>query len=381
MSTTTNSAETAAVRDADTEQAVLEAPPGLLLQGLDTVQCCYYLAPQGSGAIDTEKLLAQREGLRLAEVSEAAPVLLGNREFLLAPRGSRAGYPFILNDADFRIEFGPRNKPSFVVTFRSEALWRDSAPLLHRIFLDWAASAGYHSVKPETLTRVDFCFDYHLRAIDFDEDSFVTLSSKDSQHRESGQIQTFTFGRSDVVLRVYDKVAEIQQQSGKVWLFDLWGQEENVWRIEWQVRKGILRRFGITTLQDLQDRPKPLLQYLATTHDTLRIPTGDSNRSRWPLHPLWADLQAQIEQLSSLGTPGPVDRPRVLAYRMIQMAVAVQGYFKRMAAIRAIQTDRAMVDQDEALRVLRGELCRLNDPLGWKVDVGKRIKEIELGAW
>jgi hypothetical protein len=52
--------------------------------------------------------------------------------------------------------------------------------------------------------------------LDFDEDSFVSLLEKDAKHREHGRPQTFTLGRGDVVLRVYDKVAEVRQQSDKV---------------------------------------------------------------------------------------------------------------------------------------------------------------------
>ena len=70
---------------------------------------------------------------------------------------------------------------------------------------------------------MDFTFDYLLPSVDFDEDSVVSLSGKDAQYRENGRLQTLTFGKSDVVLRIYDKVAEIEQQSDKVWLFQLCG--------------------------------------------------------------------------------------------------------------------------------------------------------------
>ena len=142
---------------------------------------------------------------------------------------------------------------------------------------------------------MDFTFDYHLPALDFTEDHFVSLSAKDSRYREDGKLQTLAFGKGDVVLRFYDKIAEIEQQSEKVWLFDLWGRNTDVWRIEWQIRKNVLRRFGIRTFADLDDGQGDLLRYLAHEHDTVRVPASDSNRSRWPLHPLWVDLQAQIE--------------------------------------------------------------------------------------
>ncbi len=63
----------------------------------------------------------------------------------------------------------------------------------------------------------------------------------------------------------------------------------------------ILKRFGIITFENLKDQQGDLLRYLATEHDTLRLPNGDSNPSRWPLHPLWVNLQSQIEKLNHLG--------------------------------------------------------------------------------
>ncbi len=226
--------------------------------------------------------------------------MLGNSEFLLHPYGSSSGYPIILSNRDFKVEMGEFNKPNFFVTFTSEGLWRESAYSLHQKFLTWADTAGYGQYIDESLSRVDFCFDYALTGMDFDEDCFVSYSKKDSKHRENGTVQTYTLGKGDIVLRVYDKVAEIRQESGKVWLYTLWGQESDVWRIEWQVRKPILKGFGIRTFEQLQERQGNLLDYLAHEHDTLRERNEDSNRSRWPLHPLWRHLQEQIANLYSL---------------------------------------------------------------------------------
>lgn len=83
------------------------------------------------------------------------------------------------------------------------------------------------------MTRVDFTFDYYLPEIDFTEDHFVSRSTKDRKYRENKVTQTYQFGQSDVMLRVYDKIAEIRQKSEKVWFYELWGMKEDVWRIEW----------------------------------------------------------------------------------------------------------------------------------------------------
>ncbi len=74
---------------------------------------------------------------------------------------------------------------------------------------------GFVPARKEGLSRCDFAFDFHLEDIDFDEDSFVTAADKDSQHRKHGKVQTFTFGRDEVVLRVYNKSDEIKEASGK----------------------------------------------------------------------------------------------------------------------------------------------------------------------
>ncbi len=357
--------------------------PKLLLHGVDTLQCSYYLRPRGHGQIDFVHLTTERERLRLARRQDRVPkpIKLGNLEFMLAPSGSANGYPLVLRNADFQIEMGEFVNPPFFVTFRSEALWRESAFGVHQKFLEWAASLDYFPHQDETIARVDFSFDFDLPRVDFDENAFVSLSSKDSQYRENGRVQTFTFGKSNVVLRVYDKVAEISQQSDKVWFYELWGQSENVWRVEWQVRKSILRRFGITTFADLQDQSGDILRYLATEHDSLRLPNGDSNRSRWPLHPLWESLQACIRNIDGLGVYRVVDAGAALRERKMRIAISVYGYLKRLAAIERIQGKSDSISIEKAFRDLELKVRQVHDPLCWMIDVDRRVKEIELGQW
>lgn len=209
----------------------------------------------------------------------------------------------------------------------------------------------------------------------------MSQSNKDSQHRDHGTVQTFTFGKGDVVLRVYDKVAEIKQQSAKVWFYELWGQEEHVWRIEWQVRKSMLRNYWIRTFADLQEYQGLLLRFLAMYHDTLRMRTEDSNRSRWPLHPHWVDLQQRITELHTPETKQVDGKELVLDERLIRLTISIYGYLKRMAAVSCVKEGHPMMSEEEAFGLLGGRLQRLFDPLSWKADVQKRMKAIELGEW
>ena len=352
-----------------------------LLDGFDTIQCAYFLTSENGGQIDFDQLAKEREYIRASKRKEPVTVKLGSEEFLLEGHGSGSGYPFIMSNRSFKIEFGEFNNPNFFVTFPSHALWADSAFVLHERFLEWAESVKYFPHRSENLSRVDFCFDYLLPELDFDESNFLSRSTKDSKYRENGKLQSLTFGRDRIVMRFYDKVAEIKQQSAKVWFFDLWKREEDVWRIEWQVRKDALKDFRIRCFDDLETRKGDLLSYLADEHDSLRIKTGDSNPSRWPLHPLWENLQGRIQEFGRSGADSIEGMEAVLEERLIRMAISVYGYMKRVAAIKSVREQVESVPLSEALGVITERIVSLHEPFSWELDVHRRVQEIRLGRW
>ncbi len=350
-----------------------------LLSGLDTVQAAYYLRPSLGGTFSFESLSLTKERARADKARVGVPVEIGGWRFSLRQYGSSSGYPLVLDHPHFTIECGEFNSPAFFVTFRSQALWEHGAKALHEVFLTWAGSVDLLVIRPESLSRVDFTFDYWLSAVDFNADHVVSQSSKESQYREDGRLQTLNFGKSDVVLRIYDKIAEIAQQSDKVWFFELWGVREGVWRIEWQVRKDVLRRFGIRTFQDLFDGQADVLRYLASEHDSLRVPTSDSNRSRWPLHPLWQDLLALIETFQCQGVHREIDPQAALNAQLARIAISVYGYQKRVAAILSLQDGRDFVTFGHATSRMHELIEQLYDPLSWQLDVAEKREQTRLG--
>ena len=356
-------------------------PFQLLLSGHDTIECAYYLAPEPGSRLDYERLAAEKEALRQSKSRQPKAIQLGSEEFLLAGHGTQSGYPFLLENDAFSIQLGEFNRPSCFVTFRSIALWHHGAQALHERFLAWADSVGLRAYQSERLSRVDFTFDYHLPIIDFDQDSFVTQFAKDNRHRKNGTVQGFRFGEGDLLLRVYDKCAEIQEKSAKTWFYALWGRDDAVWRIEWQVRKLWLRQLGILTFEDLAERQGDLLRLLVNDHTTLRIQSGDSNRSRWPLHPLWQDVQAHVGKLAGLGVVRELDLPGLLDERLMRMATSIYGYLKRIAAIQCLKTNLPMVTHRQAQLQLSLLLSQLHDRLTWETDVKRRVTEMRLGEW
>ena len=164
----------------------------------------------------------------------------------------------------------------------------------------------------------------------------------------------------------------------------MWGVEQDVWRIEWQVRKGSLRSCGIQTFTDLQQRQGKLLQLLVNEHTTLRIKEDDSNRSRWALHPLWQDLieqVAKIEILEGLDTLNDLDMNALLEERKMRIAISVYGYLKRMAAIQCLQHGKDKISVTEAQALLSMVVRHVHNPLSWSCDVEERVTEMRLGKW
>ena len=351
----------------------------LLLSGLDTVECAYYLRSGDVSNLDFDALRVQREAMRQSKHPDSGVVNLSGVDFFLSPNGSKSGYPFIISNPDYSIQFGEFNDPSFFVKFTSYALWHKGAKALHEQFTQWAGSLGFVSVRNEGLSRCDFAFDFLLESIDFDEDSFVTAADKDSQHRKHGKVQTFTFGRDEIVLRVYNKSDEIKEASGKVWLHPLWqGQTENVWRVEWQVRKETLKRFGLRTFQDLFDGNGDLLRYLVSEHTSLRVKTEDSNRSRWPLHPLWSMLADKIDTLPAQGVYREIDPRMMLDETLMRMAISMEGYLKKVAAIECLKEGRPMISQGQTIDRLIPLLEKVHNGLTWRGDVQRRMDQLRL---
>ena len=354
----------------------------LLLSGLDTVECAYFWRPGGDCLLNFTALAQMKESKKAAKQREPSCVQVGSKEFLLSPNGTASGYPFMMSNPDMSVQFGEFNNPGFFITYRSAALWHKGASALYKDSLEWANGLRLATAQSESLSRVDFAFDFHLPHQDFDSDNFVTVASLDSQHRKDRKAQTYTFGKGDIVLRVYNKSAEIESSSKKTWFYPLWGGvEEDVWRVEFQVRKEVLRRFGIRTFADLNDSAGDVLRFLVTEHTTLRIKGDDSNRSRWALHPLWLMLQEHVATLNTQGVVRVIDAQEAANERLMRLAISLEGYVKRIASLECVRSGANMMSHEQALQSVNGWLKLAHDPLSWFSDVQKRIDQTRLGQW
>ena len=94
--------------------------------------------------------------------------------------------------------------------------------------------------------------------------------------------------------RIYDKTRELDGK-GDDWWHDIWGtrydSERPVIRVEFEFSRTGLREFYIDTPDDAFAQLGALWAYATGTWLSLRAPTNDDTRSRWPVAPRWHAVQ------------------------------------------------------------------------------------------
>ncbi|HUY97271.1 MAG TPA: helix-turn-helix domain-containing protein [Verrucomicrobiae bacterium] len=160
--------------------------------------------------------------------------------------------------------------------------------------------------------------------------AFVTVDPA-SVHHKGVQCSGFTFGKGAITAKVYDKSTECRLR-GETWLATEWTARTGdgpVWRVEFAFRRAALRELGIQTPHEAVERRQDLWTY-GLDWLTLRVPTRDATRARWPEAPEW-----QVLRTARLGVAGePLVRE---AARGADLGRLVQGlvvYATSVAATR-----------------------------------------------
>ena len=361
-------------------QKSIQPEPRFLLKGIDSLYVGY--SPNfACSELRFEDL--EREKAWLLDDPSRRRRLIQLGDLMLAMSPSRAyPYRYVLRNRDLTMKLAPKMYPGCYVEFSSEALWREGAEALHHKISRWMALINASQIRPATISRIDVSFDYHWPNADLRQDHFTSRAKKDSLWRKDNKAETFSFGTSNIVIRIYNKSAEIEQQSQKTWFYDLWGVKDHVWRIEFQLRKNILKDSGIQIMSQIKGPLRALIFKIAENHTTLRIPNADSNRSRWPLHPLWIDLLKQIENMDSSLGPRPFNGASALEYRRDKSLSSIAGNLKALAAIESMLTNGCKpLSIEETLELLEEYTKAEIHDVNWEEGVKDRIEKYEVGQW
>jgi hypothetical protein len=321
------------------------------------------------------------------EMHEGFPTSLVFNEAVLhmAPNGAGQGqWPWMLKTKDITLYVSGGHWNGIAsVRFSSQYLWscRCLLDALKEVqtFLD-AFFKGEIYVQ---VSSVDLCVDVagwaDVERLDRSR-NFVARSRKRGVHEESewrGDLKSreyalglhrtgFDFSRdkkasSALSCRIYDKSREIEK-SGKDWFADLWrahGWSEDdgpVWRVEFSFKREALHElqqenadqevvfWGVEDAYELPLRLAVLWAYAAgqvnggpdgLPDGWLRcvLSNGDTNRSRWPTHPVWQLIQGAF--LDPMEVPpqfGKIVRKRWEDHNIAKGIEAVIGYLSSLAA-------------------------------------------------
>jgi hypothetical protein len=141
--------------------------------------------------------------------------------------------------------------------------------------------------------------------------NFVTYSNRRTLYEVDDEMSGLVFGkrRGALLGRIYDKSRECEEK-GHDWWPDVWGAAydpaRKVMRVEFEFSRAGLRDFDVDTPTQALAKASALWAYATCSWLSLRTPTDDETRSRWPIDDRWKAIQGS----SLAGGCAPAERIR-----------------------------------------------------------------------
>lgn len=310
-----------------------------------------------------------------AEQMAEARVTYNDVTFNVAASGGTGGYAY-------RIDTGPMGATWFIKKPNAKDHWGirvsfKSRPLallgLEKVRADFEATCLKLGLRVPlggvSIGRVDFAVDVLISRFELEPTDFVVHARTNRRSHSdlaemttngpSGRYTSVTFGKMpgrQVI--VYDKFEEVLKRNKFEWPM-IWNSElsrlglplldmsdrsnSTIWRIELRLGKKALRdRRNIRGWASLYNELQNEMDQLAEDV-TLRRTSEDSNRSRWPLHPLWRVLKDAVSN-------GLFDHTESVAYEEVQEADLLQKRSEFIRTIAAHAVTLAVLERNEAGR-------------------------------
>lgn len=252
---------------------------------------------------------------RAGEAESPVEVSFGGELFHIWIGGSQ-GKKWVIENDDLQIHFGsPKQQWPVTVRYLSGGLWEygfdEMKQRVVAMLLREQLPIGDDGVwdSPDTwqrCSRADYAFDFYspefsreMQTRRLREKMVLPSGVKAGAIGTSLRDETITMGmnRAGLVIQVYDKGKEIDDMSGKTWMYKVWEREgylppedkkgKDLWRVEIRFGKEFLKGRGILNFDQIQKGIRELLNEAIFSR---RLIEQNSNVSReyWPLHPLWA---------------------------------------------------------------------------------------------
>jgi len=270
----------------------------LLACGVDTLDIGFYVY-WGSG---WNLLKHKYDVLKANAPTEGTLIFLSLlRLYLILPGGKAPNYRYHLQFPDYHAFLAISQKvkstsPNVYVSVSSETLWsKDIEDIVSFIGQDLEALGA--QVMSHKVSRIDICADYWLMealSLDFLREHRVGRSNDSYQYMNGEELEIFYAGGqlSPLKVRIYNKEKEIKDKESEQRWLEIWGRNsaENVWRVEFQARRLLLKQFHIDTVTDLKTKLFALWDYFTKEWFSLRLPDNE-NPTRRSIHPWWSDVE------------------------------------------------------------------------------------------
>lgn len=294
--------------------------------------------------------------------------LPSGRICIFRPGGKGENYRFHLQFEAYNVFIGkaarPGSSPNVYLSIAAKTLWLKGT----KTALAWIAedlkAIGGGSIRLVKVSRVDLCADFLIPgglSHEFIFSHKVTRNDKGKLFLHKNEMETYYAAdpKSPIQLRIYNKGLEVKQGGTKLWFLDLWQREssEDVWRIEFQVRRPALKQFGINSLDDLKEKQAGLWYYLTAKWFSLRL-LDNEKAERRTVHPFWRAVQ---ECFKKNGSDSDVKRVYRSATNMAE-AVSPEWHLSHIdGCLSSFAAFLGITNRDEALRALQSRLARRNN--------------------
>lgn len=251
-------------------------------------------------------LLAQiSEAKDLSQINMKKEVIeINGSNFEVSPKG-QGFYAYKIENKEVSICFMSKRiskTPPIHVRFFSAFLWEYGYENAYDIFMKWFANLNAQIINVK-IGRVDICLD--TDEVNFEEKDAKSLFSRakkleqkyvDDIYQVGKVFSGFVIGKGgNLSCRIYNKTLEIKN-SNKIWFEDIWKEvcwkgNSTVWRIEFQLRKKVLKELEITNIENLNKNLVNVWAYLTQKWLVMKKTSKDSNKSRWRVNKKWKTIQ------------------------------------------------------------------------------------------
>jgi hypothetical protein len=339
----------------------------VLLCGIDSLDLGLYVI-WGSDwkrrlhTFNKKKQLSRKQGGLLIN-------LRSGRSCIFKPNGKGENYRFHIQFEAYNLFIGKAaragSSPNVYLSISAKTLWLNGIETALSWITEDLKTIGNGSIQFVKVSRVDFCCDFWIPgglSYEFLRSHKVTCNDKNKLFMDNDEVETYYVAdaKAPIQLRMYNKGVEVKKEGTKLWFLDLWQRESNedIWRVEFQVRRPALKQFGINSLDDLKEKQAGLWRYLTSKWVSLRLPDNEKAERR-TIHPFWSAVQECFQQNAP-------DREVKRVYRSTGAASPEWHLSHIDGCLSSLAAQLGITNRDDALHELQIRLNKRNNATDFK---------------